>query len=71
MMDMTAGMENIKKVRFVLENLPDWMKFIPKASVTRTYIDLINDATISVCYPSTIKSPDQLARSLKNVKLLN
>ena len=25
---------------------------------------LFNESTVSVCYPSTIKSPDQLARSL-------
>ena len=64
-MDMTAGMENISKVRFVLDNLPEWMKFIPKNSTTKTYIQLHNESGVSVFYPSTIKTPEQLARSLK------
>lgn len=63
-MDMGAGVENIRKVKFVLENLPAWMRFIPEKSTTKTYIELTNGSTIFVYYPSTIKSPDQLARSL-------
>ncbi len=63
-MDMNAGIENINKVKFVLRNLPEWMRFTPKNIQTRTYVDLFNESTVSVCYPSTIKSPDQLARSL-------
>lgn len=63
-MDMNAGMENINKVKFILENLPDWMRFTPRRITTKTYIDLTNDAKISVFYPSTIKSPEQLSRSL-------
>ncbi len=61
---MNAGIENINKVKFVLRNLPEWMRFTPKTITTRTYVDLFNESTVSVCYPSTIKSPDQLARSL-------
>ncbi len=32
---------------------------------------LFNESTVSVCYPSTIKSPDQLARSLNLLENLN
>ena len=60
---MNAGIENINKVKFILRNLPEWMRFTPKTITTRTYVDLFNESTVSVCYPSTIKSPDQLARS--------
>lgn len=63
-MDMGAGVENISKVKFILENLPDWMRFTPHRITTKTYIDLNNESKISVFYPSTIKSPEQLSRSL-------
>lgn len=63
-MDMGAGCENIAKVKFILENLPDWMRFTPKKITSKTFIDLTNDSKISVFYPSTIKSPEQLSRSL-------
>lgn len=63
-MDMTAGTENISKVKFVLQNLPEWMRFIPNNCLTKTYIQLTNDSAVSVVYPSTIKTPSQLARSL-------
>ena len=62
---MNAGIENINKIKFVLRNLPEWMRFTPRTITTRTYVDLFNESTVSVCYPSTIKSPDQLARSLR------
>ena len=68
---MNAGIENINKVKFVLRNLPEWMRFTPKTITTRTYVDLFNESTVSVCYPSTIKSPDQLARSLDLLENLN
>lgn len=63
-MDMGAGCENIAKVKFILENLPDWMRFVPRRVTSKTFIDLSNDSKISVFYPSTIKSPEQLSRSL-------
>lgn len=34
-----AGIENINKVKFVLRNLPEWMRFTPKTITTRTYVD--------------------------------
>ena len=71
MMDMNSGIENINKVKFILNNLPEWLRFTPKNLVTRTYVDLFNESTISVCYPSTIKSPDQLARSLTIPLIIN
>lgn len=37
-MDQGAGLENINKVRFVLENLPPWMRFIPKRSQQHKHI---------------------------------
>jgi len=64
-MDQGAGQENIRKVRFILENLPPWLNFLPtKKAVTKTYIELSNDSRVAVIYPSTIKSPEQLSRSL-------
>lgn len=64
-MDQGAGLENIDKIRFVLENIPDWMKFIPSRSQQhKTYIELLNGSKAQVIYPSTIKTPDQLGRSL-------
>ncbi len=57
-MDMSAGTESISKVRFILENLPAWMRFVPPRSVQhKTKIELINDSSVNVVYPSTIKTP--------------
>ena len=47
-MDMSAGVENINKVKFVLQNLPPWMRFIPENSVTKTYVALSNGSGCSV-----------------------
>lgn len=63
-MDQGAGIENIDKLKFILANLPDWMKFLPDKFVKKTYVELTNGSKASVFYPSTIKSPDQIARSL-------
>lgn len=63
-MDQGAGIENIDKLKFILTNLPDWMKFLPDKFVKKTYVELTNGSKASVFYPSTIKSPDQIARSL-------
>lgn len=63
-MDMSSAQENIAKVRFIIENLPVWMRFLPKKAITKTYLDLTNGSKISAFYPSTIKSPEQLSRSL-------
>lgn len=61
---MSAGIENINKVKFILENLPDWLRFTPHQITTKTFINLSNGSSINVFYPSTIKSPAQLSRSL-------
>ncbi len=63
-MNMDAGLENINKIKFILEQLPKWMNFLPPRMAQRkTYIELMNDSKATVIYPSTIKSPSTLGRS--------
>lgn len=63
-MDMTSGLENISKTKVILENLPSWMRFLPSSTKTKTFLELSNGSKVQVIFPSTIKSPSQLGRSL-------
>ncbi|MFW6219376.1 MAG: LAGLIDADG family homing endonuclease [bacterium] len=60
-----VGFGNLAKIRFVLNNLPSWMR-IPETSksVRKTYIELQNGSKIDIFYPSTTSKPETLARSL-------
>jgi len=60
-----AAQENLKKIKYVIKNLPIWMK-VPNQSKSdiKTYLELQNGSRIDTFYPSTTSSPDTLARSL-------
>jgi len=61
-----AGYENIDKIKFMWENLPDWMRIpSPMRSISRkTYFELETGSRVTVMYPSTVHKPDTVARSL-------
>lgn len=48
--DLTAGIETIDKCKFILENLPAWMRFVPPRITTKTFIEFTNGSKISVFY---------------------
>jgi len=60
-----TAQENLKKIKFILRNLPPWMR-IPNLSRSeiKTYLELANGSRIDTFYPSTTVSPDTLSRSL-------
>lgn len=60
-----VGYGNLNKIRFVLNNLPSWMR-VPYASKSerKTYVELTNGSKIDIFYPSTVAKPETLARSL-------
>jgi ArsR family metal-binding transcriptional regulator len=60
-----AAQENLRKIRFINDNLPAWMK-VPRSSRSdiKTYLELQNGSRIDTFYPSTTTSPDTLSRSL-------
>ena len=62
-----AAQENLNKVKFVIKNLPPWLRMtVPNASRSeiKTYLELRNGSRIDTFYPSTTTSPDTLSRSL-------
>jgi hypothetical protein len=62
-----AAQENLNKVKFVIKNLPPWLKItVPNASRSeiKTYLELKNGSRLDTFYPSTTTSPDTLSRSL-------
>jgi len=60
-----AAQENLKKIKFIMKNLPPWMK-VPNLSKSeiKTYLELVNGSRVDTFYPSTTASPDTLSRSL-------
>ena len=66
-MRKNAGQNNLKTIKFIVQNLPSWMvtknPFTSKSDIV-TYVTLFNKSHISVFYPSTTHSADTLARSL-------
>ena len=60
-----AALENLDRMKFIWDNLPDWMK-IPRRSKSdiKTYFELINGSRVDVFYPSSTHDPSTLARSL-------
>ena len=66
-MKQTAALENLAKIRFIIQNLPEWMvtstPFRSKSEI-KSYIDLFNGSKIQVFYPSTVHDPGTLGRSL-------
>ncbi|RLA71972.1 MAG: hypothetical protein DRG78_24475 [Epsilonproteobacteria bacterium] len=60
-----AALENLNKIKFMNRHLPTWMRSDEKYGGERkTYIELKNNSKISSFYPSTVTSPDTMARSL-------
>jgi hypothetical protein len=62
-----AAQENLNKVKFVIKNLPAWLRMtVPNASRSeiKTYLELKNGSRLDTFYPSTTTSPDTLSRSL-------
>src|SRR6056297_2353024 len=66
-MRKNAGQNNLKTIKFIVQNLPSWMvtknPFKSKSDIV-TYVTLFNKSHIDVFYPSTTHSADTLARSL-------
>ncbi len=63
----SAAQENLNKVKFIIKNLPPWLKMtVPNASRSeiKTYLELKNGSRIDTFYPSTTASPDTLSRSI-------
>lgn len=60
-----AAQENLKKIKFIIQNLPGWMR-IPYRSKSeiKEYAELQNGSRIDTFYPSSTSSPSTLARSL-------
>lgn len=62
-----AAQENLNKVKFVIKNLPTWLRItVPSASRSeiKTYLELKNGSRLDTFYPSSTTSPDTLSRSL-------
>ena len=61
----TPAQDNLKKIKFILDNLPSWMR-VPTGSRAeiKEYIELQNGSRIDAFYPSTTSAPDTIARSL-------
>ena len=65
-MKKIAAYENIDKVRFIIENCPDWMvtnKPVPNTGVKGS-LELWNGSSVKAFYPATVHKPNTLARSL-------
>ncbi len=64
-MKKNAALKNLARIRFIHENLPDWMR-VPASSKSdiKTYFTLKNGSKVEVYYPSTTHDPSTLARSL-------
>lgn len=61
----SAAQENLKKIKFIIKYLPDWMKVKESSrSEIKTYLELDNGSRIDTFYPSSTTPPDTLARSL-------
>jgi len=60
-----TAQENLKKIKFIIKNLPPWMR-VPNLSKSeiKTYLELQNGSRVDTFYPSTTTSPDTLSRSL-------
>ena len=65
-MKKEAAFENLNKIRFITENLPEWMVTSKpfKSDSVKGALDFFNNSTISASYPSTVHDPSTLARSL-------
>jgi len=66
-MKRNAGLQNLRSVKFIIENLPSWMvtnKPLKSKSDIVTYLTLFNDSHLDVFYPSTYHDSSTVARSL-------
>lgn len=64
-MKKNAALKNLSRIKFIHDNLPDWMK-VPHTSKSdiKTYFTLKNGSGVTVYYPSTVHDPSTMARSL-------
>jgi hypothetical protein len=62
----TSGLENIDRIKFIHEHVPDFLKspYKSKSVDRKTYVEYANDSRVNVFYPSSSTSPSTLARSL-------
>ncbi len=60
-----AAQLNLKKVKFIINHLPPFMRIPPSSrSEIKTYFELQNGSRIDTYYPSPTTPPDTLSRSL-------
>ena len=67
-MSKTAGLENMARIKFMHDNLPEFLStpYKNRAADRKTYLEYNNNSRCDVFYPSSATSPDQLARSLSS-----
>jgi hypothetical protein len=67
-MSKTAGLENIGRIKFMHDNLPEFLKspHKNKAVERKTFLEYDNGSKVTVFFPSSATSPDTLARSLSS-----
>lgn len=64
-MEKKYALENLEKIKFIHEHLPDFLRVPLKYKGERkTYIEYLNRSRVEVFYPSTTSKPDTVARSL-------
>jgi hypothetical protein len=66
-MKKSAALENLSKIKFIHEMLPDFLKPCISNKVLadrKTYLEYENGSKVDVFYPSSISGPEQIARSL-------
>ena len=67
-MSKTAGLENIGRIKFMHDNLTEFLKspHKNKAVERKTFLEYDNGSKVTVFFPSSATSPDTLARSLSS-----
>jgi len=66
-MKKSAALENLSRIKFIHEMLPDFLKPSISNKVLadrKTYLEYENGSKVDVFYPSSISGPEQIARSL-------
>jgi len=64
-MQRDYAFENLNKIKFIHENLPDYIKVPLKNKAERkTYIEYDHGSVVKVFYPATVIKPDTIGRSL-------
>ncbi|MEM4385274.1 MAG: terminase family protein [Candidatus Anstonellales archaeon] len=64
-MEKKYALENLERVKFIHESLPDFLKVPLKYKGERkTYMEYLNGSKLEIFYPSTTAKPETVARSL-------